>query len=101
MKHIVDIHMILSTPEDMDDLHDEPDAASDKLNEVLHMVYDHADEDIDTDKLEKLLADTWEYWHRDRHLVDIEVDDLIDWVDHLFNTWNNDGQDGDNTQIKD
>jgi hypothetical protein len=101
MKHFVDIQMILSTPEDMDDLHDEPDIASDKLNEVLHMVYDRADEDIDSHKLEKLLEDTWEYWHRDRHLVDIEVDDLIDWVDHLFNTWNNADSNGDNTLTKD
>jgi hypothetical protein len=39
MKHFVDIHTILSTAQDMDDIHDEPEAASDKLNEVLHLVY--------------------------------------------------------------
>jgi hypothetical protein len=93
--------MVLSTPEDMDDWHDDPSLASDQLNEILHMVYDRADEDIETDKLEKLLSDTWEYWHRDQHLGDIEVDDLLDWVDHLFNTWNNANLDGDNTAIKD
>ncbi|WP_371193124.1 hypothetical protein [Glaciecola sp. SC05] len=85
MKHLVDIHIILSTSEDMDDWHDEPQLASEKLNMALHMVYDKADEDIETDKLEELLANTWEYWHKDRYLVDIEVDDLVDWVDHLFN----------------
>jgi hypothetical protein len=86
MKDAVDIHMILSTSEDMSDVHDEPEAASEKLNMVLHMVYDKADEDIETDKLEELLENTWEYWHKDQYLGDIEVDDLLDWVDHLFNT---------------
>ncbi|MFC4699478.1 hypothetical protein ACFO4O_04815 [Glaciecola siphonariae] len=89
MKHLVDIHMVLCTSEDMDDFHDDPELASEKLNMALHMVYDKADEDIATGKLEELLANTWEYWHQDKYLVDIEVDDLLDWVDHLYNTWNN------------
>lgn len=86
MKDLVDIQIVLSTPDDMEDWHDSPDLASEKLNTILHMVYDKADEDIETDKLEELLANTWEYWHKDTYLSDIEVDDLLDWVDHLFNT---------------
>nr|WP_136249494.1 hypothetical protein [Ningiella ruwaisensis] len=85
MKHLVDIHMVLSTPEDMEDYHDDPEAASDSLNMVLHMVYDKADDDMAPDKLEEYLTNTWEYWHQERHLADIEVDDLLDWVDHLLN----------------
>lgn len=100
MKDLIDIHTILSTPEDMDDWHDEPQAASDKLNMVLHMVYDKANEDIETDQLAEMLENTWEYWHKDGYLVDIEVDDLLDWVDHLFNNWNNAGSACEHTEDK-
>jgi hypothetical protein len=90
MKHFVDIHIVLSTAQDMDDVHDSPDAASEKLNAILHMIYDAADDDIPSQELENMLSFVWEHWHQDKHLSDIEVDDLVDWVDHLFNTWDND-----------
>ncbi|GAB54930.1 hypothetical protein GPUN_0795 [Glaciecola punicea ACAM 611] len=94
MKHFVDIHTILSTAEDMDDIHDEPQAASDRLNEVLHLVYDMSSDDIPSQELENMLSFVWEHWHPDKHLSDIEVDDLVDWVDHLMNTWDNDAYNG-------
>jgi len=89
MKHLVDIHIVLSTPQDMDDIHDYPEAASEKLNAILHMVYDNSQEDISSQELENMLSFVWEHWHQDKHLSDIEVDDLVDWVDHLLNTWDN------------
>ncbi|MFW8589745.1 hypothetical protein ACOI22_02970 [Glaciecola sp. 2405UD65-10] len=89
MKHFIDIHTILSTPEDMDDLHDDPEQASEKLNMVLHMVYDQLHEDINAEDAEKILSFVWEHWHQDKYLSDIEVDDLVDWVDHLVNNWDN------------
>lgn len=89
MKHFIDIHIVLSTPQDMDDVHDSPDDASEKLNTILHMVYDEADDDIASEELENMLSFVWEHWHKDKHLSDIEVDDLVDWVDHLLNTWDN------------
>jgi hypothetical protein len=42
-----------------------------------------------------MLSFVWEHWHQDKHLSDIEVDDLVDWVDHLMNTWDNDAYEGD------
>jgi len=92
MKQFIDIHTVLSTPADMDDIHENPDVASDKLNEILHLVYDSVEDDIDSVELENILAHVWEYWHQDQHLSDIEVDDLVDWVDHLLHTWDNDAQ---------
>jgi len=97
MKHLLDIHTVLSTEQDMLDMHDDPYQASEKLNTVLHMVYDRADEDIELESLENMIADTWEYWHKHTYLVDIEVDDLLDWVDHLVNNWNNADSQGDIT----
>lgn len=90
MKHFVDIHVVLSTAEDMDDVHESPEGASENLNAILHMIYDAADDDISSQELENILSFSWEHWHQDKHLSDIEVDDLVDWVDHLLNTWDND-----------
>ena len=60
MKSSVDIHVVLSTFEDMEDFHDDPDEASERLNFILHGIYDNAEEDIETQRLEQILH----YGHR-------------------------------------
>jgi len=68
MKSSVDIHVVLSTYEDMEDFHDDPDEASERLNFILHAVYDNAEEDIETQRLEQILHYAWESWQQDKHL---------------------------------
>jgi hypothetical protein len=34
----------------------------------------------------------WENWRRDSHLLDIDEDDLHDWVDQLLATWDDELQ---------
>ena len=87
MKHMVDIQVVLATWQDMEDVFEDPDEAAERLNTVLHMVYDRAEEDIETERLEKLLAHTWSIWHQDDNLLYVNDDDLLDWVDHLLATW--------------
>ena len=91
MKYNVDIHVVLSTFEDMDDFHDDPDEASERLNFILHAMYDRDDEDIETERLEKLLHHVWESWQQDSHLLEIDDDELLDWVDHTLATWDDAG----------
>lgn len=93
MKYSVDIHVVLATHADMDDHHDEPDEAADKLNFILHSLYDRADDDIETERLEKLLHYVWESWQHDRSLIDLDDDELLDWVDHTLATWDDAGND--------
>lgn len=87
MKHLIDIHVVLSTPEDMSFWEEAAEEASDKLNMILHMLYDGVDEDIELEQLEKMLQHTWENWYQDKHLLDIDDVDLCDWVDHLLANW--------------
>ncbi len=97
MKHLIDIHVVLATPQDMEFWEDQADEAADKLNIILHMVYDLADEEIDTARLENILQHVWENWREDNYLMEIDEVDLHDWVDHLLATWDDaehdDGQD--------
>ncbi|MCV2884137.1 hypothetical protein OE749_05480 [Aestuariibacter sp. AA17] len=87
MKHFVDIQVVLSTPDDLDYWDELAYEASEKLNTILHMLYDRADEDIPTAKLENMLQHVWESWREDGLLLDIDDEDLLDWVDQLLATW--------------
>ncbi|QJR82602.1 hypothetical protein CA267_018520 [Alteromonas pelagimontana] len=87
MKQNVDIHVVLATPADMDDYHEDAHDAADRINFILHAVYDGADEDVETEWLERLLHHTWEIWHQNSNLLDIDDDELLDWVDHTLATW--------------
>ena len=80
MKYLVDIHVVLSTPEDMLDY-------SDSLNTLLHLVYDKMDEDMPVESIEKCLHYCWETWVNEPQIVEIDDDDLHDWVDHLLASW--------------
>lgn len=95
MKQNVDIHVVLATFADMEDYHDDPDSASEQMNLILHMMYDRAEDEIETHRLEKLLGLVWETWHQDPNLCDLDEGELLDWVDHQLATWD----DADNEEI--
>lgn len=89
MKDNVDIHVVLATSSDMDERHDDQEEAAERLNFILHAMYDKADEDIETERLERILHYTWEQWQQNSSLLEIEDDELLDWVDHTLATWDN------------
>ncbi|QPG07069.1 hypothetical protein IT774_08205 [Salinimonas marina] len=95
MKDSVDIHVVLATTNDMDERHEDPSEAAERLNFILHAMYDRAAEDIETERLERILHYTWEQWQQNRSLLEIEDDELLDWVDHTLATWD----DADNSEF--
>ncbi len=92
MKHTIDIQVVLATVEDMDFWDDRANEATDRLNTILHMLYDKAHEDINSTSLENMIQYIWENWREDAHLLDIDEDDLYDWVDQLLATWDDEHQ---------
>jgi hypothetical protein len=92
MKSSIDIHVTLATLDDMEFWDDNAEEAMDRFNALLHMLYDNADEDIDTVSLENMIQYIWENWRNDSHLLDIDDDDLFDWVDQLLSTWDDEHQ---------
>ena len=87
MKSLIDIHVVLATPADMDNWDDNAEQAADRLNDLLFMLYQRADDAIAVHTLERMLQNIWEVWHQDPHLLDIDSGDLSDWVDHLLSSW--------------
>ena len=92
MKHTIDIQVVLATVEDMDFWDDRASEAADRLNTILHMLYDKAHEDINSTSLENMIQYIWENWREDAHLLDIDEVDLYDWVDQLLATWDDEHQ---------
>ena len=71
----------------MDVWEDRAEEATDRFNDLLFMLYDRADDNIAVHTLEQMLQKVWEIWHQDPHLLDIDPQDLSDWVDHLLSSW--------------
>jgi hypothetical protein len=92
MKNLVDIHVTLATLDDMDFWEDQAEEATEKFNTILHLLYDKADDDIEVEKLENMIQFIWENWRQDSYLLDIDEDDLYDWVDQLLATWDDEHQ---------
>jgi hypothetical protein len=92
MKNLVDIHVTLATLDDMDFWEDQAEEAVEKFNTILHLLYDKADDDIEVEKLENMIQFIWENWRQDSYLLDIDEDDLYDWVDQLLATWDDEHQ---------
>jgi hypothetical protein len=90
--------VVLATPDDMDHWDELAAEAADKLNVILHMVYDQADEEIETSRLENIFQHVWENWREDTYLMEIDEIDLHDWVDHLLATWDDAEHEDDNNQ---
>ncbi|WP_438863704.1 hypothetical protein [Neptunicella sp.] len=97
MKEMIDIHVVLATAEDMQQWEDDAEDVAERFNDMLHYLYNAADEDIETEKLEQIIQHVWEYWSKDQHLIDIDAEDLYDWVDQLLATWD----DGDSNSLDD
>ena len=87
MKHLIDIQTALATREDMEFWEQDAEQAMDTFNTLLHLLYDKADEYIAVEKLENMIQFIWENWREDSFLLDIDEDDLYDWVDQFLATW--------------
>ncbi|GAA6183329.1 MULTISPECIES: hypothetical protein [Alteromonadaceae] len=98
MKSLVDVHVVLATPADLENWDEDAEEAAERLNTILHLAYDLADEDIDTSRLEKILHHIWVNWHEDSYLLEIDDADLHDWVDQLLATWDDAEHDEDYEQ---
>jgi hypothetical protein len=92
VKHTIDIQVVLATVDDMDFWDERASEAMDRLNTILHMLYDKAHEDINSTSLENMIQYIWENWREDAHLLDIDEVDLYDWVDQLLSTWDDEHQ---------
>jgi len=84
MKEFVVIHDYLVTEEIVGDWDGEEEVVAERVNEIYHTLYDLAEEDIETEVLEQLLALIWDTWIGQESLPDIESEDIYDWCRHVI-----------------
>tara|TARA_R110001583_G_scaffold77851_3_gene211623 strand:- start:60899 stop:61189 length:291 start_codon:yes stop_codon:yes gene_type:complete len=84
MKEFVVIHDYLVTEAIIGDWDGEEELVAEKINEFYHTFYDLAEEDIETEILEQLLALIWDTWIGQDELPDLESDDIYDWCRNIL-----------------
>ena len=80
MKDLVNIQDFLVTQFEVGDWEGEEELVADKLNELLHFGWDLIADDMDVESIEKALNGIWDNLRGDTLLVDVEMDQLQDWV---------------------
>ena len=84
MKEFVVIHDYLVTEAIIGDWDGQEELVVEKINEFYHTFYDLAEEDIETEILEQLLALIWDTWIGQDELPDLESDDIYDWCRNIL-----------------
>lgn len=84
MKEFVDIHDYLVTEAIVGDWDGDEEIVAERVNEFYHTLYDLAEEDIETEVLERLLALIWDAWIGQDELPDLESEDIYDWCRHVL-----------------
>lgn len=84
MKEFVVIHDYLVSQEVVGDWDGQEEEVVERINEIYHTMYDLADENIETEVLEQLLALVWETWIGREDLAELESNDIYDWCKHVL-----------------
>jgi len=84
MKEFVVVHDFLISEAVVGDWDGEEEHVAERLNEIYHVLYDMAEEDIDTEVLERLLTMVWHYWIGQAELPELETDEILDWCQHVL-----------------
>ena len=84
MKEFVVIHDYLVSEAVVGDWDGDGEIVAEKINEIYHTLYDLAEDDIETEILEQLLALVWDNWICQEIMPDLESEDIYDWCRHLL-----------------
>jgi hypothetical protein len=84
MKEFVVIHDYLVSEAIVGDFDCYEEIVAERINELDHTLYDLAEEDIETEILEQLLALIWDTWIGQEELPDVESEDIYDWCRHVL-----------------
>jgi hypothetical protein len=84
LKELVVIHDYLVSEAVVGDWDGQEDLVAENLNEIYHTLYDYAEEDIEPEVLNQLLALVWDNWIGQDALAEIESSDISDWCQNLL-----------------
>jgi hypothetical protein len=89
MKDLVNIQDFLVDASEVGDWEGDEELIADNLNELLHYCWDLIPQDMDADKIEQALNGIWDNLRGDTVLLDVEMDQLQDWVETYLRSLEN------------
>ena len=89
MKELIDLHVVLATPEDFEQWEEEAGEAADKFNIIVYALYDAIDDDILLSEFERMIQHVWEVWSVDQQILQIDDADFASWVKEMLASWDN------------
>lgn len=84
MKDLVNIQDYLVTSNEVGDWEGEEELVADKLNELLHYCWGLIPEEMAVESINTVLTGIWDYLRGNTALLDVDLDELLDWVDNYF-----------------
>ncbi len=84
MKEFVDVRDYIVSAAVVGDWDGEEELVAERFNDILHTLYDMAEEDIETEVLERLLTMVWHHWIGQTELPELEIDEILDWCQHVL-----------------
>ena len=80
MKDLVNIQDFLVTPDELGDWEGDEEIVADKMNELLHYCWSLLPDDTDILLIEQILSSIWDNFRGDTVILDVDIDQLQDWV---------------------
>lgn len=80
MKDLVNIQDFLVTPDELGDWDGEEEVVADKLNELLHFCWSLIPDEMEVELIERTLCGVWDNLRGDTVILDVDMDQLQDWV---------------------
>jgi hypothetical protein len=90
MKDLINIQDYLVNADEIGDWEGDEEIVADRLNELLHYCWGLIPDQMEVETINQVLTGIWDNLRGNTSLLDVEMDELIDWVDnYLLNTQEN------------
>lgn len=86
MKDMLSVHDYLVAQDEIGDWDGEEEMVADKLNELFHYTWQRLPDDMSVEDIDNAMHGVWQQLRGSTVLLEVELDDLIDWVDNYVGT---------------
>tara|TARA_R110002126_G_scaffold38993_23_gene116074 strand:+ start:3451 stop:3789 length:339 start_codon:yes stop_codon:yes gene_type:complete len=80
MKDLLTVQDYLLNVSEVGDWDGEEELVTDRINSIIHAVWDALPEDLSTEQIEQLMPQLWQQLGSDTVLLDVDEHELIGWA---------------------
>lgn len=86
MKDLLSVQDYLFSIVDVGDWEGEEELVCERLNELIHHAWERLPDDLSCDQIDTIITGIWEHLRGDLALIDAELEELLDWVEHYIDS---------------